>query len=166
MRTHEIGVRLRIATAPRMPTCDMLDVRYSGKRSRGAATEVERSDGNDSSGAIVGSRIILPGISQHRHFARKYSSMGTPAKPPFSKGRFGGNVSLRISPAFVTSLGNTVAWRRRQSLPFSKGRFGGNVSLRISPALVISLGNTVASGHRRNPSVRGSYSPRSGGKVL
>ena len=64
------------------------------------------------------------------YFARKYNCMGTPKKkPPFVKGRFGGNVETRISPA-VTSLGNTTAW-----------------------------------GRRRNPTARGSCSPRSGGKA-
>ena len=63
-------------------------------------------------------------------FARKYNCMGTPKKkPPFVKGRFGGNVETRISPA-VTSPGNTTAW-----------------------------------GRRRNPTARGSCSPRSGGKA-
>ena len=64
------------------------------------------------------------------YFARKYNCMGTPKKkPPFVKGRFGGNVETRISPA-VTSPGNTTAW-----------------------------------GRRRNPTARGSCSPRSGGKA-
>ena len=48
--------------------------------------------------------------------------------------------------------------------PFVKGRFGGNVETRISPA-VTSLGNTTAWGRRRNPTARGSCSPRSGGKA-
>ena len=73
------------------------------------------------------------------YFARKYNCMGTPKKkPPFvtrvasrvhplagcrgaateaarsaGKGRFGGNVETRISPA-VTSPGNTTAWGRRK----------------------------------------------------
>ena len=45
-----------------------------------------------------------------------------------------------------------------------KGRCGGNVETRISPA-VTSLGNTTAWGRRRNPTARGSCSPRSGGKA-
>ena len=45
-----------------------------------------------------------------------------------------------------------------------KGRFGGNVETRISPA-VTSPGNTTAWGRRRNPTARGSCSPRSGGKA-
>ena len=40
-------------------------------------------------------------------------------KPPFVKGRFGGNVETRISPA-VTSLGNTTAWGRRRN-PTARG---------------------------------------------
>ena len=48
--------------------------------------------------------------------------------------------------------------------PFVKGRFGGNVETRISPA-VTSPGNTTAWGRRRNPTARGSCSPRSGGKA-
>ena len=139
------------------------------------------------------------------------------------KGRFGGNVETRISPA-VVSPGNTTAWGRRKKTslchpcrqpsapacgmprrrngsraqrrqrevwrecrnedfsgcyfarkyncmgtpkkkpPFVKGRFGGNVETRISPA-VTSLGNTTAWGRRRNPTARGSCSPRSGGKA-
>ena len=73
------------------------------------------------------------------YFARKYDCMGTPKKkPPFvtrvasrahplaecrgaateaarsaGKGRFGGNVETRISPA-VVSPGNTTAWGRRK----------------------------------------------------
>ena len=79
------------------------------------------------------------------YFARKYNCMGTPKKkPPFvtrvasrvhplagcrgaateaarsaGKGRFGGNVETRISPA-VTSLGNTTAWGRRRN-PTARG---------------------------------------------
>ena len=123
------------------------------------------------------------------YFARKYNCMGTPKKkPPFvtrvasrvhplagcrgaateaarsaGKGRFGGNVETRISPA-VTSPGNTTAWGRRKKPPFVKGRFGGNVETRISPA-VTSLGNTTAWGRRRNPTARGFCSPRSGGRA-
>ena len=40
-------------------------------------------------------------------------------KPPFVKGRFGGNVETRISPA-VTSPGNTTAWGRRRN-PTARG---------------------------------------------
>ena len=148
------------------------------------------------------------------YFARKYNCMGTPRKkPPFvtrvasrahplaecrgaateaahsaGKGRFGGNVETRISPA-VVSPGNTTAWGRRKKPPFvtrvasrahplaecrgaateaarsaGKGRFGGNVETRISPA-VTSPGNTTAWGRRRNPTARGSCSPRSGGRA-
>ena len=123
------------------------------------------------------------------YFARKYNCMGTPKKkPPFvtrvasrvhplagcrgaateaarsaGKGRFGGNVETRLSPA-VTTPGNTTAWRRRKKPPFVKGRFGGNVETRISPA-VTSLGNTTAWGRRRNPTARGFCSPRSGGRA-
>ena len=54
------------------------------------------------------------------YFARKYNCMGTPKKkPPFVKGRFGGNVETRISPA-VTSPGNTTAWGRRRN-PTARG---------------------------------------------
>ena len=147
----------------------------------------------------------------------------TEAARSAGKGRFGGNVETRISPA-VVSPGNTTAWGRRKKTslchpcrqpsapacgmprrrngsraqrrqrevwrecrnedfsgcyfarkyncmgtpkkkpPFVKGRFGGNVETRISPA-VTSLGNTTAWGRRRNPTARGSCSPRSGGKA-
>ena len=87
----------------------------------------------------------------------------TEAARSAGKGRFGGNVETRISPA-VTSPGNTTAWGRRKKPPFVKGRFGGNVETRISPA-VTSPGNTTAWGRRRNPTARGSCSPRSGGKA-
>ena len=112
----------------------------------------------------------------------------TEAARSAGKGRFGGNVETRISPA-VTSPGNTTAWGRRKKPPFvtrvasrahplaecrgaateaarsaGKGRFGGNVETRISPA-VTSPGNTTAWGRRRNPTARGSCSPRSGGKA-
>ena len=127
---------------------------------------------------------------------RRHGDVGK--KPPFVKGRFGGNVETRISPA-VVSPGNTTAWGRRKKAslcqrevwrecrnedfsgcyfarkyncmgtpkkkpPFVKGRFGGNVETRISPA-VTSPGNTTAWGRRRNPTARGSCSPRSGGKA-
>ena len=42
---------------------------------------------------------------------RRHGDVGK--KPPFVKGRFGGNVETRISPA-VTSPGNTTAWGRRK----------------------------------------------------
>ena len=87
----------------------------------------------------------------------------TEAARSAGKGRFGGNVETRISPA-VTSPGNTTAWGRRKKPPFVKGRFGGNVETRISPA-VTSLGNTTAWGRRRNPTARGFCSPRSGGRA-
>jgi len=87
----------------------------------------------------------------------------TEAARSAGKGRFGGNVETRISPA-VTSPGNTTAWGRRKKPPFVKGRLGGNVETRISPA-VTSPGNTTAWGRRRNPTARGFCSPRSGGRA-
>ncbi len=135
-------------------------------------------------------------------FAWKYDGMGTSEKkPPFvtrvasrahplaecrgaateaahsaGKGRFGGNVETRISPA-VVSPGNTTAWGCREKPPFvtrvasrahplagcrgaateaahsaGKGRFGGNVETRISPA-VVSPGNTTAWGRRKKASL-------------
>ena len=48
---------------------------------------------------------------------RRHGDVGK--KPPFVKGRFGGNVETRISPA-VTSPGNTTAWGRRRN-PTARG---------------------------------------------
>ena len=162
-------------------------------------------------------------VASRAHPLAECRGAATEAARSAGKGRFGGNVETRISPA-VVSPGNTTAWGRRKKTslchpcrqpsapacgmprrrngsraqrrqrevwrecrnedfsgcyfarkyncmgtpkkkpPFVKGRFGGNVETRISPA-VTSLGNTTAWGRRRNPTARGSCSPRSGGKA-
>ena len=89
------------------------------------------------------------------YFARKYNCMGTPKKkPPFVP-----RVASRAHPLAECRGAATEAARSA-----GKGRFGGNVETRISPA-VTSPGNTTAWGRRRNPTARGSCSPRSGGKA-
>ena len=89
------------------------------------------------------------------YFARKYNCMGTPKKkPPFVT-----RVASRAHPLAECRGAATEAARSA-----GKGRFGGNVETRISPA-VTSPGNTTAWGRRRNPTARGSCSPRSGGKA-
>ena len=89
------------------------------------------------------------------YFARKYNCMGTPEKkPPFVT-----RVASRAHPLAECRGAATEAARSA-----GKGRFGGNVETRISPA-VTSPGNTTAWGRRRNPTARGSCSPRSGGKA-
>ena len=162
-------------------------------------------------------------VASRAHPLAECRGAATEAARSAGKGRFGGNVETRISPA-VVSPGNTTAWGRRKKTslchpcrqpsapacgmprrrngsraqrrqrevwrecrnedfsgcyfarkyncmgtpkkkpPFVKGRFGGNVETRMSPA-VTSLGNTTAWGRRRNPTARGSCSPRSGGKA-
>ena len=89
------------------------------------------------------------------YFARKYNCMGTPKKkPPF--------VTRVVSRAHPLAGCRGAATEAARSA--GKGRFGGNVETRISPA-VTSPGNTTAWGRRRNPTARGSCSPRSGGKA-
>ena len=75
-------------------------------------------------------------------------------KPPFVT-----RVASRAHPLAECRGAATEAARSA-----GKGRFGGNVETRISPA-VTSPGNTTAWGRRRNPTARGSCSPRSGGKA-
>ena len=117
---------------------------------RGAATEAARSAGKGRFGGNVETRIS-PGC----YFARKYNCMGTPKKkPPFVT-----RVASRAHPLAECRGAATEAARSA-----GKGRFGGNVETRISPA-VTSPGNTTAWGRRRNPTARGSCSPRSGGKA-
>ena len=97
-------------------------------------------------------------------FARKYDGMGTSEKSlPLSKAGSEG-MSKR---GFLRLLFRPEIRRHGdvgKKPPFVKGRFGGNVETRISPA-VTSPGNTTAWGRRRNPTARGSCSPRSGGKA-
>ncbi len=119
-------------------------------------------------------------------FAWKYDGMGTSEKSlPLSKGGLEGMSKrgfLRLllrpeigdvgkKPPFVTrvaSRAHPLAGCRGAATEAArsagKGRFGGNVETRISPA-VTSPGNTTAWGRRRNPTARGSCSPRSGGKA-
>ena len=122
-------------------------------------------------------------------FAWKYDGMGTSEKSlPLSKGGLEGMSKrgfLRLlfrpeirrhgdvgkKPPFVTrvaSRAHPLAGCRGAATEAArsagKGRFGGNVETRISPA-VTSPGNTTAWGRRRNPTARGSCSPRSGGRA-
>ena len=122
-------------------------------------------------------------------FARKYDGMGTsekslplspvsPAERTRLRGAEAPQRKPRAAPAKAGSEGLTQRGFLRLLLrpeiqlhgdaekkpPFVKGRFGGNVETRISPA-VTSPGNTTAWGRRRNPTARGSCSPRSGGKA-
>ena len=83
---------------------------------------------------------------------RRHGDVGK--KPPFVT-----RVASRAHPLAGCRGAATEAARSA-----GKGRFGGNVETRISPA-VTSLGNTTAWGRRRNPTARGSCSPRSGGKA-
>ncbi len=122
-------------------------------------------------------------------FARKYDGMGTsekslplspvsPAECTRLRGAEAPQRKPRAAPAKAGSEGMSKRGFLRLLLrpeiqlhgdaekkpPFVKGRFGGNVETRISPA-VTSPGNTTAWGRRRNPTARGSCSPRSGGKA-
>ena len=83
---------------------------------------------------------------------RRHGDVGK--KPPFVT-----RVASRAHPLAGCRGAATEAARSA-----GKGRFGGNVETRISPA-VTSPGNTTAWGRRRNPTARGSCSPRSGGKA-
>ena len=122
-------------------------------------------------------------------FARKYDGMGTsekslPLSPvsPAERTRLRGAEAPQRKPRAAPAKAGSEGMSKRGFLrlllrpeiqlhgdaekkpPFVKGRFGGNVETRISPA-VTSLGNTTAWGRRRNPTARGSCSPRSGGKA-
>ena len=122
-------------------------------------------------------------------FARKYDGMGTsekslPLSPvsPAERTRLRGAVAPQRKPRAAPAKAGSEGMSKRGFLrlllrpeiqlhgdaekkpPFVKGRFGGNVETRISPA-VTSPGNTTAWGRRRNPTARGSCSPRSGGKA-
>ena len=122
-------------------------------------------------------------------FARKYNCMGTPKKSlplspvsPAECTRLRGAEAPQRKPRAAPAKGGLEGMSKRGFLrlllrpeiqlhgdaekkpPFVKGRFGGNVETRISPA-VTSPGNTTAWGRRRNPTARGSCSPRSGGKA-
>ena len=122
-------------------------------------------------------------------FARKYDGMGTsekslPLSPvsPAERTRLRGAEAPQRKPRAAPAKAGSEGMSKRGFLrlllrpeiqlhgdaekkpPFVKGRFGGNVETRISPA-VTSPGNTPAWGRRRNPTARGSCSPRSGGKA-
>ena len=122
-------------------------------------------------------------------FARKYDGMGTPEKSlplspvsPAERTRLRGAEAPQRKPRAAPAKAGSEGMSKRGFLrlllrpeiqlhgdaekkpPFVKGRFGGNVETRISPA-VTSPGNTTAWGRRRNPTARGSCSPRSGGKA-
>ena len=122
-------------------------------------------------------------------FARKYDGMGTSEKslplspvPPAERTRLRGAEAPQRKPRAAPAKAGSEGMSKRGFLrlllrpeiqlhgdaekkpPFVKGRFGGNVETRISPA-VTSPGNTTAWGRRRNPTARGSCSPRSGGKA-
>ena len=122
-------------------------------------------------------------------FARKYDGMGTsekslPLSPvsPAERTRLRGAEAPQRKPRAAPAKAGSEGMSKRGFLrlllrpeiqlhgdaekkpPFVKGRFGGNVETRISPA-VTSPGNTTAWGRRRNPTARGSCSPRSGGKA-
>ena len=122
-------------------------------------------------------------------FVRKYDGMGTsekslPLSPvsPAECTRLRGAEAPQRKPRAAPAKGGSEGMSKRGFLrlllrpeiqlhgdaekkpPFVKGRFGGNVETRISPA-VTSPGNTNAWGRRRNPTARGSCSPRSGGKA-
>ena len=122
-------------------------------------------------------------------FARKYDGMGTsekslPLSPvsPAERTRLRGAEAPQRKPRAAPAKAGSEGMSKRGFLrlllrpeiqlhgdaekkpPFVKGRFGGNVETRISPA-VTSPGNTTAGGRRRNPTARGSCSPRSGGKA-
>ena len=122
-------------------------------------------------------------------FARKYDGMGTsekslPLSPvsPAERTRLRGAEAPQRKPRAAPAKAGSEGMSKRGFLrlllrpeiqlhgdaekkpPFVKGRFGGNVEKRISPA-VTSPGNTTAWGRRRNPTARGSCSPRSGGKA-
>ena len=122
-------------------------------------------------------------------FARKYDGMGTsekslPLSPvsPAERTRLRGAEAPQRKPRAAPAKAGSEGLSKRGFLrlllrpeillpgdaekkpPFVKGRFGGNVETRISPA-VTSPGNTTAWGRRRNPTARGSCSPRSGGKA-
>ena len=122
-------------------------------------------------------------------FARKYDGMGTsekslPLSPvsPTERTRLRGAEAPQRKPRAAPAKAGSEGMSKRGFLrlllrpeiqlhgdaekkpPFVKGRFGGNVETRISPA-VTSPGNTTAWGRRRNPTARGSCSPRSGGKA-
>ena len=123
------------------------------------------------------------------YFARKYDGMGTsekslPLSPvsPAERTRLRGAEAPQRKPRAAPAKAGSEGMSKRGFLrlllrpeiqlhgdaekkpPFVKGRFGGNVETRISPA-VTSPGNTTAWGRRRNPTARGSCSPRSGGKA-
>ena len=122
-------------------------------------------------------------------FARKYDGMGTSEKSlpwspvsPAERTRLRGAEAPQRKPRAAPAKAGSEGMSKRGFLrlllrpeiqlhgdaekkpPFVKGRFGGNVETRISPA-VTSPGNTTAWGRRRNPTARGSCSPRSGGKA-
>ena len=122
-------------------------------------------------------------------FARKYDGMGTAEKSrplapvaPAARTRWRGAEAPQRKPRAAPAKAGSEGMSKRGFLrlllrpeiqlhgdaekkpPFVKGRFGGNVETRISPA-VTSPGNTTAWGRRRNPTARGSCSPRSGGKA-
>ena len=122
-------------------------------------------------------------------FARKYDGMGTsekslPLSPvsPAERTRLRGAEAPQRKPRAAPAKAGSEGMSKRGFLrlllrpeiqlhgdaekkpPIVKGRFGGNVETRISPA-VTSPGNTTAWGRRRNPTARGSCSPRSGGKA-
>ena len=122
-------------------------------------------------------------------FARKYDGMGTsekslPLSPvsPAERTRLRGAEAPQRKPRAAPAKAGSEGMSKRGFLrlllrpeiqlhgdaekkpPFVKGRVGGNVETRISPA-VTSPGNTTAWGRRRNPTARGSCSPRSGGKA-
>ena len=122
-------------------------------------------------------------------FARKYDGMGTsekslPLSPvsPAERTRLRGAEAPQRKPRAAPAKAGSEGMSKRGFLrlllrpeiqlhgdaekkpPFVKGRFGGNVETRMSPA-VTSPGNTTAWGRRRNPTARGSCSPRSGGKA-
>ena len=122
-------------------------------------------------------------------FARKYDGMGTsekslPLSPvsPAERTRLRGAEAPQRKPRAAPAKAGSEGMSKRGFLrlllrpeiqlhgdaekkpPFVKARFGGNVETRISPA-VTSPGNTTAWGRRRNPTARGSCSPRSGGKA-
>ena len=122
-------------------------------------------------------------------FARKYDGMGTsekslPLSPvsPAERTRLRGAEAPQRKPRAAPAKAGSEGMSKRGFLrlllrpeiqlhgdaekmpPFVQGRFGGNVETRISPA-VTSPGNTTAWGRRRNPTARGSCSPRSGGKA-